>query len=405
MKTWKLNKMRIEPSNKDTLQKLFIETMDDVYRREQYTFDKLAEPFNKSLVLFGAGGLGKKTLAGLRRVGIEPLAFADNNSTLWGKDVNGVQVLSLEEAAKKFGKSAAFIVTIWRGESTDTMAERQKQLTDLNCEKVIPFSYLYWKYNDMFLPHYAFDMPHKVVEQYGEVQKVFSLWSDDASRQEYIAQVRWRMFMDFDGLPPPVTHQIYFPDDMISFLSNEVFIDCGAYDGDTIRSLLQIINTFSGKIIAFEPDPENFKKLEEYASSLDGRTKEILKIYPFAVGAHNSRVRIEALGTEASSVGSGDIEVDCVTLDNILSDQKPTYIKMDIEGSELNALVGAKNIIKKNLPILAICSYHSQDHLWKIPALIHSYSDQYSFFLRPHLFEVWDLVCYAIPAHRLQTKR
>ena len=93
--------------------------------------------------------------------------------------------------------------------------------------------------------------------------------------------------------------------------------------------------------------------------------------------------------------------MDCIALDEILSDQKPTYIKMDIEGSELQALTGAQNIIKKNLPVLAICSYHSQDHLWKIPALIHSYSDQYRFFLRPHLLEVWDLVCYAIPINRL----
>ena len=159
----------IESSDKDTLQKLFSETTNDVYKREQSTFDKLAEPFSKSLVLFGAGGLGKKTLAGLRRIGIEPLAFADNNETLWGKEVNGVHVFSLEEAAKKFGKSAAFVVTIWKGEAVDTMAQRQTQLTDLNCVKVIPFSYLYWKYNDIFLPHYAFDMPHKVFEQSEEV--------------------------------------------------------------------------------------------------------------------------------------------------------------------------------------------------------------------------------------------
>jgi FkbM family methyltransferase len=393
----------IEHLDKDTLQKLFSESLDDVYKREQSSFDKLAGPFKTSLVLFGAGGLGKKTLAGLRRIGIEPLAFADNNPTLWGKDINGLPVLSLEDASRKFGKSAAFVVTIWKGEATDTMAERQKQLTDLSCEKVIPFSYLYWKYGSVFLPHYAFDMPHKVFEQYEEVRKVFSLWSDDASRREYVAQLKWRMFMDFDGLPAPVTHEIYFPDDLTSFLPNEEFIDCGAYDGDTIRSLLKVIDAFSGNIIAFEPDPENFRKLEEYASSLKGHTKEILKVYPFAIGAQKSRVRFEASGTESSSVGSGDIEVDCVALDEILADQRPTYIKMDIEGSELQALAGAQNIIKRNLPVLAICSYHSQAHLWKIPALINSYSDQYRFFLRPHLLEVWDLVCYAIPANRLHT--
>ena len=94
-----------------------------------------------------------------------------------------------------------------------------------------------------------------------------------------------------------------------------------------------------------------------------------------------------------------------MALDEVLGENKPTYIKMDIEGSELDALMGAQNIIRKNLPVLAICSYHRQDHLWKIPALIHSYADEYRFFLQPHLLEVWDLVCYAIPVHRLTIER
>ncbi len=53
------------------------------------------------------------------------------------------------------------------------------------------------------------------------------------------------------------------------------------------------------------------------------------------------------------------------------------------------------------MPVLTICSYHKQDHLWRIPLLIHSICDGYRFFLRPHLLEVWDLVCYAVPENRL----
>jgi hypothetical protein len=113
-------------------------------------------------------------------------------------------------------------------------------------------------------------------------------------------------------------------------------------------------------------------------------------------------VRFEASGTEASAVGSGEYEVECVSLDDILAEKKPSFIKMDIEGSELDALAGAENTIKKNLPVLAVCSYHKQDHLWRIPLLIHSFSNEYHFFLRPHLLEVWDLVCYAIPKARLK---
>lgn len=391
-------------SDKEILETLFSEPIASVKKREQSTFDDLAAPFEKSLVLFGAGGLGKKTLAGLRRIGIEPLAFADNNPVLWGKDIDGVKVLSLKDAAEKFGQSAAFVITIWRAESSDTMAERQQHLKDLNCAKIIPFSYLYWKYGDIFLPHFAFDMPHKIFEQAESVKKTFSLWSDDASRHGYIAQLKWRILGDFDGLPAPVKHEIYFPNDLFTISPDEVFVDCGAYDGDTIRSLLQKQESFTGSIIAFEPDPLNFQKLEQYVITSPPSIKEKLTIYPFAIGAQKSKVRFEVTGTVASFVGSGDLEVDCVTLDEILADRKPTYIKMDIEGSELNALAGARSTIKKNLPVLAISAYHRPDHLWRIPSTINSYSDQYRFFLRPHDLEVWDLVCYAIPINRLKIK-
>jgi hypothetical protein len=70
----------------------------------------------------------------------------------------------------------------------------------------------------------------------------------------------------------------------------------------------------------------------------------------------------------------------------------------------MDALIGARGSIKKTLPVLAICVYHQPDHLWRIPLLIWSFSDQYRFFLRPHNEEGWDLVCYAVPVNRLKVE-
>ena len=93
--------------------------------------------------------------------------------------------------------------------------------------------------------------------------------------------------------------------------------------------------------------------------------------------------------------------VNCVTLDEALSGAEPTYLKMDIEGAELDALNGCHGIIQRVAPVLAISAYHLQDHLWKIPWLIQSFRSDYNFFLRPHCLDGWDLVLYAIPDHRL----
>jgi FkbM family methyltransferase len=379
--------------------------MSAVEHREQFTFDELTSPFEKSLVLFGAGGFGRNTLAGLRRLGVEPLAFADNNPSLWGKDVNGVQVLSVQDAAKKFGQNAAFVVTIWSGEAVDTMAEHRQQLLNLNCIKVVPFGYLYWKYPEVFLPYYALDLPHKVHEHADEVREALSLWADDASRREYLVQLNWRMMAVFDDIPSPVTHEIYFPNDLVDVLPDDEFIDCGAFDGDTIRNLLRRQGDSFKKIVAFEPDPANFQKLKSYALTLPDNLRGRLVLHPLGTGIRKSKLRFNATGTESSAIGSGDLEVDCVALDEILDKDDPSYIKMDIEGSEIDTLMGAQNILRKNLPVLAISAYHCQDHVWRIPLLIRSFSDQYRFFLRPHSLEVWNLVLYAIPQKRLKSDK
>ncbi len=75
-----------------------------------------------------------------------------------------------------------------------------------------------------------------------------ALWADEASRQEYLSQVRWRLRFDFENLSNPVGHPIYFPQDICPLIENEVFVDCGAYDGDTIELFLAQPQPASGRL-------------------------------------------------------------------------------------------------------------------------------------------------------------
>jgi len=380
------------------LEELFAEGEAGAMARERSAFDLLAGPSKDRIVLFGAGNLGRKTLAGLRQVGIEPVAFTDNNARLWNTHVNGMPVLSPDEAAGRYGNEATFVITIWRGEAPDPMAERESQLRSLGCRYVVTFQPLFWKHAEIFLPHYAVDLPHRVHQQADDVRRAGRLWSDDASRSEYLAQLRWRLFGEFDALHNPVQHTIYFPLELCPLTDHEVFVDCGAYDGDSLRSFLDQPKKSFQRIYSFEPDPANFEKLEKDVSLRPER--ESITLHRAAVGARVGTVQFSAGGNESSHIGKGDM-VNLVTLDRALSGTQPTYIKMDIEGAEVDALNGAREIIRQYSPVLAICSYHLQNHLWRIPLLIQSINPNYSFFLRPHLVEGWDLVCYAIPKSRL----
>jgi hypothetical protein len=127
---------------------------------------------------------------------------------------------------------------------------------------------MFWKFPKTFLPHYSLDLPHKVLLAADKVRAAFDLWHDDASRAEYVAQVRWRLHLDFDNLPPPVLEKLYFPADLIALSPDEVFVDCGAYDGDTIRDFLGVSGGRFRHIHAFEADQSNLTRLVRFVGGL-----------------------------------------------------------------------------------------------------------------------------------------
>ena len=179
-------------------------------------------------------------------------------------------------------------------------------------------------------------------------------------------------------------------------------VDCGAFDGDTIRSLVSLQGDRFSRIIAYEPDPLNWKQLQQTLAGLPEAVVRKITCRPQAVGTQTETVCFNSTGTDLSTVGSGTLSVDCVRLDESLKEESPTLIKFDIEGFEPEALAGARETIRRHSPILAVSAYHQQSHLWEIPSAIQNIRDGYRYFLRPHGSEGWDLVCYAIPPSRIR---
>jgi FkbM family methyltransferase len=382
------------------LEELLAEGVEGARRREAAAFDDLVGTNTTQFVLFGAGNLGRRTLVGLRKLGIEPRCFIDSNKARWGESLHGLQVLSPEEGAQRFGTSATFVVTVWGALGTDRMASRVAALRSLGCNSVVPFVQLYWKFPELFMPHYTVDLPSGVHLQAGRVRQAFRLMGDEVSRREFLAQLRFRLLGDFAVLPQPVQGAIYFREELFKLEKDETFVDCGAFDGDTLGLFLEKTGNSFKTAIAIEPDPSNYSKLVEQVNRLPLEVRQRIVLHQVATGGSDSRVRMDVGNGAASQVGSGDFEIDCVALDTLLKDVPVSFIKMDIEGSELATLAGAQTLIRQDEPILTISAYHKQDDLWNIPLFIHGISSDYSFYLRPHMLEGWDLVCYAIPSKR-----
>lgn len=388
------------------LEELLAVAPDHLRTWERSEFDR--HRGGRDIVLMGAGGLGRRTLAGLRKVGIEPLAFADNAAGEGERVRDGVPVLSPHEAALAFGKRAVFVVTIWGANRPHRYEHSRAQLESLGCEAVCPFPPLFWKFSDALLPFYLQDLPSKVLDAREAVLRGFELWGDSASRSEYLAQVRFRLRADFDGLSHPVAHPQYFPSDLFNWSNDERVVDGGAFDGDSIRTISAIYGNRFERLLAYEPDPANFVKLMATIDALPADVRRKVAARQVALAARQGQLYVEPTAS-ASSITSpsprpGRVAVDADRLDVLLEDVRPSFIKLDIEGAEIDALEGARTTILRDAPILAICVYHSQDHLWRIPLMLRELRQDYTFFLRPHNEEGWDLVCYAIPKSRLSRK-
>ena len=192
-----------------------------------------------------------------------------------------------------------------------------------------------------------------------------------------------------------LNYKHYFDLDIIPYSNNQVFVDVGAYIGDTTQDFINTYNNYK-KIYCYEVTLETMAKLKNNLSKYNNI------IYKNkAVSNDNSIMYLKEsnINSSANQVdNSGTIEVETVSLDNDIL-EKIDIIKMDIEGSEHNALIGCKNHIINDNPTLLISVYHNNEDLWKLPKLIYEYNNNYNFYLRYYSNYIFptEIVLFAIP--------
>ena len=189
-------------------------------------------------------------------------------------------------------------------------------------------------------------------------------------------------------------HKQYFPvGEIIKPEKEGVFIDAGAYNGRT-SVLYANWNPNYSKIYFMEPDLTMYAVATEYV-----RLKGIKNIVGVNRGAYSCETELSFKNDFAS--GSSKIDecgtntIKTISIDEMLSGEKATFIKMDIEGAEMEALKGADKTITKYKPKLAISIYHKEDDLWKIPYYIKQKYPWYKLFIRHYEQTAIETVMYA----------
>lgn len=182
--------------------------------------------------------------------------------------------------------------------------------------------------------------------------------------------------------------------DMFSPNRNEVFVNAGAFQGETDADFVRWTNGSYKKIFAFEPITSNVEICKRYYAENGIKNVDI-----FCKGTWSETGQISF----AEGVSQGQITVDgantieTIKIDDALADYdgEITFIKMDIEGAELEALRGTKELIRKNKPRMAICIYHKPEDLYEIPGYLLSLVPEYRFKVRQYTSMNWETVLYA----------
>lgn len=202
--------------------------------------------------------------------------------------------------------------------------------------------------------------------------------------------------IDGSMLPIIIDSFQYFDLKELPRCDREIFADVGSYDGMTSVRFIDWCKG-SGECICFEPDKRNISRIRRTSADYGIDTFTII---PKGAWSESTTLRFASDRDTVSHIAwndeSADSSIEVAKLDDELAGKKITFIKMDIEGAEYEALRGAKEIIEKDKPKLAICVYHKPEDIWEIPSIILRFRPDYRFFLRHYSLHNGETVMYGI---------
>jgi FkbM family methyltransferase len=392
-------------------EKSFRDSLDEIWQsgNSHMQKERISNAINtlksSPLILYGAGAEGVSFAQKLMLSGISPLCFCDKNKT-GIENFSGLRIVAPATLTNEY-KHANILIS-----STTYFEEIKKDLRDLGVDekRIISREIMFlmilslsdnkdafcidYSIPDLYI-NYLKSITSMMINKHEEIIKrignIYDSLSDRKSQEVFLDFLRFCFTAETFDFSPVATQ--YF-DPVMKLSDSEVFVDCGAYTGDTAAAFFRNTNDKYAYYFAFEPDSNNRKKATGFLSD-----KPNTEVIPCGLWSKTITLRFSD-GRAGSSIvtDNGSSSIDVVSIDEYFSDklQIPTIIKMDIEGAELEALKGAEQIIRKHKPKLAICIYHKAQDLYEIPEFIKSCREDYEFYVRHYNDNITELVLYAI---------
>ena len=351
--------------------------------------DRLAK--QKRAVLFGAGSGGIRVYEFIQKNipggGNLVKCFVDNNPRKHYTELADKRILPPHEVFAEYDEE---LVVISCGEGDEII----QQLAELGIPE-----------EKVFIPDLAAASENGaefILQNISLLGRIYDGLADEKSRHVFQNILNYRLSHKMELIKEIAddSRDQYFDRQLIRYSSSDVFLDCGGYIGDTIEAYIYHNHGAYAKIICLEADADNATIIEQ----------RMIKEKGCKVELHHAAAYHKKAELEFDRIGSGSgriIEDGCAktesvlvkaeTIDSILKGRKVDFIKMDIEGAEYKALLGAVDTIQIYKPTLMICVYPRQDDFISIPMLIKSMNCNYKLYLRHYRsLSVQETVLYAV---------
>ena len=346
---------------------------------------------DKKILMYGMGNGADKMLSVCARYDIEIADFFASDGFVRGHQFHGKRVLSYSEACEKYGRENMIILLSFASSLPDVLENIYRIASE--CELYAPDVPVCG--DNLF--NYEFYLENKE-----KIDKTESLLCDERSKEVFRSVVNYKLSGDIRALKD--SHSDF--SEVYALLGAKEFkkiADLGAYNGDTLREISPFAPNLE-EAVAFEPDRRNYKKLSEYAEA-----EERFKITSLKLAAWSEKATLyfDGSGNRNSSLISGSqlavtkqpkiVEVEANSLDNIVGAETIDYVKYDVEGSEKEAILGSKNVIKADIPALMVSIYHRSEDVFELPLLIHEHFPEYKLYMRRREYiPAWDTVLIAV---------
>lgn len=385
-KEWKVENMTYKEKWEQEFKALIMSS------ERKKTINEWKELLSKEEVvyIYGAGHLGRMLADYLHKCDISVSSFVDQNPDKEGKEIIwGIKCI-LPEQMKE---DALILVAVEVG---NDLAHR---LCSKYSEKV-------YNASNLILPkakevEEILALPKEellsILERMGTV---FDMLEDEHSAQTYYYILKG-LFIEKPYhncfAKSYCDRNEYFRKEIFNPNKSRNFIDCGAYEGDTFEEYLTFVDQKFENAYLFEMDEHSADILETRIQNFGEEIKK--KTYIFNRGVYDQEISLAISNTLHDGMAMVDMEGQKKqvfdTLDHCVGNRLVDFIKMDIEGSELAGLRGAKKMIQKNKPNLAICIYHKVGDLWEIPECIKQLVPEYRFYIRHCSHYDQDMILYA----------